>query len=371
MRLATFNVENMFQRVKAMNLDSWADGKAVLEDFARLNTLVQEAVYTDPIKAELLAIMKRNKGLLSRGLSKYIRLRDVRGRLLLRREGKAVEVQAGGRGDWLGWFELEREAVKEAATLNVARVVGLVNADVQCVVEAEDRGGLVRFNTDVLPLVQAPRFGHVMLIDGNDDRGIDVGIMTRSAFPIVRMRSHVDDADAKGKIFSRDCVEYELKTAAGNDLLVLVNHFKSKGFGSAASSAAKRLRQATRVRQIYEERLQQGVEHIAIAGDFNETPDAAPMAPLTGAGSTLTDIMAHPKFVGDGRPGTFGSGTQSAKLDYILLSPKLAAKVSGGGIERRGVWAGATGTLFPHLPSLKSAKDAASDHAALWVDLDL
>jgi hypothetical protein len=31
MRLATFNVENMFDRVKAMNLDTWADGKKVLE----------------------------------------------------------------------------------------------------------------------------------------------------------------------------------------------------------------------------------------------------------------------------------------------------------------------------------------------------
>ena len=53
------------------------------------------------------------------------------------------------------------------------------------------------------------------------------------------------------------------------------------------------------------------------------------------------------------------------------MSPKLAAKVSGGGIERRGVWAGSTGTLFAHLPSVKTAKDAASDHAALWLDIEV
>lgn len=95
------------------------------------------------------------------------------------------------------------------------------------------------------------------------------------------------------------------------------------------------------------------------------------MSPLLREGSSLIDIMAHPKFIGDGRPGTFGSGTQSAKIDDILMSPKLAAKVSGGGIERRGVWAGSTGTLFAHLPSVKTAKDAASDHAALWVDIEV
>ncbi|HEV7619722.1 MAG TPA: endonuclease/exonuclease/phosphatase family protein, partial [Burkholderiaceae bacterium] len=73
----------------------------------------------------------------------------------------------------------------------------------------------------------------------------------------------------------------------------------------------------------------------------------------------------------DGRPGTHGNGTASAKLDYILMSPKLAAKVSEGGIERSGVWGGKNGTLFPHLPTIVVEKDAASDHAALWVDMEI
>lgn len=50
MRLATFNVENMFDRAKAMNLGTWADGKGVLEDFQQLNTLIQELFCTDAIK---------------------------------------------------------------------------------------------------------------------------------------------------------------------------------------------------------------------------------------------------------------------------------------------------------------------------------
>jgi hypothetical protein len=32
----------------------------------------------------------------------------------------------------------------------------------------------------------------VMLIDGNDERGIDVGLMTSEHLPINPMRSHVD-----------------------------------------------------------------------------------------------------------------------------------------------------------------------------------
>lgn len=38
------------------------------------------------------------------------------------------------------------------------------------------------------------------------------------------------------------------------------------------------------------------------------------------------------------------------------------------GIERRGVWGGTNGTLFPHLPEITKKIEAASDHAALFVD---
>jgi hypothetical protein len=53
------------------------------------------------------------------------------------------------------------------------------------------------------------------------------------------------------------------------------------------------------------------------------------------------------------------------------MSPKLAETVKKAGIERRGVWGGTNGTLFPHFPEIKESKDAASDHAALWVELDI
>src|SRR5262249_139784 len=148
-------------------------------------------------------------------------------------------IAANGRDDWIGWFELEKEPVKATATENTARVIDLMKADVQCVIEAEDRTGLKRFNAEGMPQVGAAPFTHVMLIDGNDERGIDVGILSKAGFDIALMRSHVDDQDAKGTIFSRDCAEYEVHTPNGNTLLVLLNHFKNKGYGKPAESAAK------------------------------------------------------------------------------------------------------------------------------------
>jgi endonuclease/exonuclease/phosphatase family metal-dependent hydrolase len=113
------------------------------------------------------------------------------------------------------------------------------------------------------------------------------------------------------------------------------------------------------------------MEHVVIAGDLNDTPDSKPLAPLLADGSDLKDISAHPSFDDGGRPGTYGNSTKSNKIDYILLSPALFAKVTAGGIDRRGVWGGRNGTLWPIFPEITEAHEAASDHAAIWADLDI
>ena len=115
----------------------------------------------------------------------------------------------------------------------------------------------------------------------------------------------------------------------------------------------------------------QGVEHVAIAGDLNDTPESGPLAPLVGEGSDLTDISAHPGFDDGGRPGTYANGTRGNKIDYVLLSPALFTKVTGGGVFRRGVWGGKHGTLWPIYPETRFAHEAASDHAAIFADVAL
>jgi len=57
MRLATYNVENLFNRAKAMALDSWSEGKPVLDRFARLNTLLGEHVYTAAMKEQIRKLL--------------------------------------------------------------------------------------------------------------------------------------------------------------------------------------------------------------------------------------------------------------------------------------------------------------------------
>jgi predicted extracellular nuclease len=153
-------------------------------------------------------------------------------------------------------------------------------------------------------------------------------------------------------------------------LVVLVNHLKSKGYGGKVDSDALRRRQAHRVAAIYRELLAAGIPHVAVLGDLNDTPDSEPLAPLL-RDTDLRDIATHPAFDDDGRPGTYGYCTARNKLDYVLLSPSLYGRVSGGGIWRRGVWGGRRGTLWPIYDTMTKPVHAGSDHAAIYADIDL
>jgi hypothetical protein len=46
MRIASFNVESLFNRAKALSLPTWANGRKILEDYANVNKLLNEPVYT-------------------------------------------------------------------------------------------------------------------------------------------------------------------------------------------------------------------------------------------------------------------------------------------------------------------------------------
>jgi hypothetical protein len=109
---------------------------------------------------------------------------------------------------------------------------------------------------------------------------------------------------------------------------------------------------------------------VVVAGDLNDTPTSDPLAPLLDK-TDLRDISAHPNFDDGGRPGTFANGTAANKIDYILLSPTLYDRVTGGGIWRKGVWGGTHGDLWPIYDTITKPAEAASDRAAIYADLNI
>ena len=70
------------------------------------------------------------------------------------------------------------------------------------------------------------------------------------------------------------------------------------------------------------------------------------------------------------RPGTFEACSLANRLDYILVSPELAALATAGGINRRGLWGNPKKppTKWDVVPPITRSVHAASDHAAVWVE---
>jgi endonuclease/exonuclease/phosphatase family metal-dependent hydrolase len=387
MKIAAFNVENLFDRPKVFNEGDPALTQETIKAVAELNSTFQEDRYEPEHKTRIVELVEQLE--LNRFDEGPLALiRKIRGSLFHRPRDGGIEVVAGGRADWIGWAELKTAPVDEIAVLNTAHVIRDVDAHILAVIEAENREALKTFDQFVIDpvneeLPQGQRkepYTSVMLIDGNDDRGIDVGLMTKEGYDIGEMRSHVNDVDDTGQIiYSRDCPEYAVATPTGERVWVLPNHFKSKFGGNDPTSVAKREAQATRTAEIYQHLRDSGQNNVVVLGDLNDTPDSVPLQPLLN-GSDLRDVSEHPNFevgefnVPQGNTnrgiGTFDLGNDDQKIDYILLSPALFGRVTSAGMFRKGAWPGSRPQRWEVYEQLTEEVHAASDHHAIWAKID-
>ncbi len=376
MKIATYNVENLFRRAKVLNQDDNALTAKIQKQMAALTALFEKPMYSDMDKTKMIQLLKK-LGLDKSDSGEFVTLKQIRENVLTRKRDKPIEIIANRRDDWVGWLELKIETVNEISIMNTGRVIRDVDADILAVVEAESRIGLEKFAEEVLNAVNIElpvpksKYEQIMVIDGNDDRGIDVGIMAKRGCKIGSIQSHIYDMDASGnKIFSRDCPEYQLLTPSGHTFWVLPNHFKSKFGGNNAQSQNRRLAQAERTAAIYTQLLDAGYEFIIVLGDLNDTPDSNALKPLLA--TSLKDVSTHPRFDPGtfSQIGTFGSGTNANKIDYLLLSPALFSVVEKAGLFRMGAFPGVR-PKWPVYETLTEKVHAASDHHVIWVDLNI
>jgi endonuclease/exonuclease/phosphatase family metal-dependent hydrolase len=370
-RIATFNAENLFRRPKAFNLPDATKRNEVLADFSTLVSLLNLTTYDSDDKERIAALIERHRAYtLDPENPPPIYINQTRGGArLFETEGRpgdrnfTIRIRAKGRGNWTGWAELVREDIGGDAVKNTGRVVSEVDADILLLVEVEDRLTLERFNQQILQGALGRRpYPYNMLVDGNDGRGIDVGILSRH--PITSVRPHVFDPDPErpgGHLFSRDCPEFEIQLN-GTPLVLLGNHLKSK----SNDDPLLRLAQAKRVAEIYEA-ARERTPHVVVAGDLNDHPESEPLEALLDTG--LRDAMSHPAY--RGLPGTYAPCDRTdRKIDYLLFPPQLWHRIQHVGLETRGIFWNPPPEI-KRFDEVTSKADAASDHAALYTDLDL
>lgn len=362
-KVATFNLENLFTRPTAMNMNNDSDGKQVLEDFARASGIINKELYSNADKDSLIELSEKyGWHLLNTPSNSLITLQKIRGQLFKKPTNAPIQVVANGRADWVGWFELKREDVEWMATYNTGRVINEIKPDILVCVEIENRPTLDRFNYQVLKEQFGFNYPYLMVVDGNDPRGIDLGILSK--YPIDSIRSHVHDSFHNKTIFSRDCPEYDIELPHGKKIVVMPNHFKSKRNGDSEDARERRKRQATTAHSIAVNALQRS-ELVLVAGDLNDTPDSETITPLFQNG--FVDVQQHPDYPTD-RPGTYNTGLASGKIDYLIMSPALNNLLTHTGIERRGSYHPNTWEPFD---TVTKKTEEASDHHLLWAEFNI
>jgi len=118
-RIASFNIENLFVRPKVFDSSDWNAGEPVLKAYEKVSALLQKPRYsaTDKIQIrdllvtlEIYTIDKKTKAIRRNDTldPQWAWLRKNRGTFDREPSDKRqnVEIVANGRGDWIGWIEL-------------------------------------------------------------------------------------------------------------------------------------------------------------------------------------------------------------------------------------------------------------------------
>lgn len=222
-----------------------------------------------------------------------------------------------------------------------AQALVAAKAEVCALQEVENLVTLTAFDNRYVARWAGAAFGERVLHEGNDGRGIDVGLL--SSLPVTFQRSHAratygrlgisppHGASVNDYVFRRDCLEVDIEKDARR-LTLFVCHFKSM-HGGRKRTVAVREAEALAVRQIVSQRFKNPAEEEwVVLGDFNDywEVDGRPvlphgLGPLVGDGFAVdlaSRAIADPHdrwthhYSGD---NTYGA------LDHIFLSPRLAA----------------------------------------------
>ena len=267
------------------------------------------------------------------------------------------------------------KAKDKAKTQKVADRILDMDVDVLAVQEVENIDILKEFNRVNLNGL----YDHVVLIEGNDPRLIDVGVMSKLPIgDVSTFQTAVHPSDPNKRVFGRDMLEVEILNSSRTMKLFTLynNHLKSHfgdddngGQGKVANDD-RRTKQAETVQRIVSQRMRSDARFI-ITGDMNDAPDTAPLsAMLTIDGNPMVDGLANPTEIGDMRdekPGEeptttawthrfkpTGQPPEHHLFDQVWLSPGLAPAFAGGFVGRR-----------------RNLTGDGSDHDPAWVELDI
>lgn len=270
-----------------------------------------------------------------------------------------------------------------------AQALSAAQADVCCLQEVENLVTMTAFHNRYLRRWLRKGYFYRALIEGNDQRGIDVGVLSRAK--IIRKESHARKTYAdlgiippKGyhpndRVFRRDCLEIEIEKQ-GKSLTLFVCHFKSMN-GGRIETRPIREAEAQAVRILIEQRFQDPAASNWMAlGDFNdyfeidgETFKDHGLGPLVNDGFAVDAATQYETDPTNRWTHYYSREEVYGALDHIFISPSLAErnKEARVRIVRAGQPMRAERYKGHRFDGIGWMRPKASDHCPMSVTLSL
>jgi len=372
MKIATFNVQNLFHRDKSLleklfrkNLKDWINELDILM-LETSKSLSQQ----DRIK-ELSFLIGFEKP----SPRPYAVLRRKAGFLYMRGLSHSIENKANTLTNWNGWIELQTVPIHPMATKHKAQVIADVNPDIILLQEIEDRASFEDFNQLILPEFDCKPFNHSFVIQGNDMNSLEMGIALRQGYNLDAVRTHNINEGINDD--GKNLIEYEISTPS-KETIWLLNAYLKKPAIDRKQSDNIRKKQVCKIAEVYKKLIAEGKTNIIIAGTFNAPSYCNSLSPLI-QDTDLKDITKHLSFEvdidkgNDGtyfRLGAYRMGVNIKQKDYMLFSPALFIKMEDSGLNRKAMWP----EKHPQWSIYKSVANrnvAASEHPLVWGKIDI
>ncbi len=209
---------------------------------------------------------------------------------------------------------------RDSEVANLAKTIRQANADVLALQEVENRGGLEDF---IATHLADMGYCDIVLIEGNNRRGIDVALVSRLPVGEVTSHRHVDfrSADGRHMRFQRDLLQVSIEPDGYDTFDVFVVHLKSK-HGGADKSRPIRLGEVLAARRKLDRILSEDPQaRFVICGDFNDTFESEPIQRLIGDGDSK--LAAFIDDLPEDKRITYNRSYLSM-IDFILASPAMA-----------------------------------------------
>ena len=155
MKIATFNIQNLFHRDKSLLEKPF--GKNITDWINELDTLMRKTS-TSFNEQERIRELSFLIGFEKSSPRPYAVLRRKAGFLYMKGLNYSSETKASNLTNWNGWIELQTTPIKPEATDNKGRVIADVNPDILLLQDIEDRASLEEFNQLILPKFDCQRY---------------------------------------------------------------------------------------------------------------------------------------------------------------------------------------------------------------------